>query len=578
MASHRAVEAPSIRSSSFHTGWIRANNDESPWEVVAHTHNNNDDGNTPANIDDGELVIPCTYLDLATHILMQGTTSSGNQQRLKKYPLSKGANFRWNKDLNFHDNLRIPLSNSSSSLDDNSNEGMLVMLDAMASEGVAVALSPQPGFVKGSTVEIQFGAEGNTTTSILRKQQPPQHPNQTVSVPCRVCKEGTWISLWVAVYHGKVYVGVGSQPGQKCLAFLDLTTEDASVHPTTEGGDGTNDPNNNNDSNAIVEDSTMDASNADTNGGEGMATTTTIIKDTSNGDNLLYVGLGNAAQQRRQIKIRHVHVTTVPSFVVQELETTTESTTMDVLMDQQDGADDEALKAYQEHCQKAKARAQKFGIEYKEPSLAAVVPWSQARKLRANPQKGFITGIDVTDPEELAKQEARKSRFGVASPTSTKKRELEDDSADNNNADETGATAEADTAAGDAMNAHNLQESIPEIQAWDNEELVRFQRVDPPVSLWKIPPEDGETTDVVDEFAMETDKPTLVPEKIHIFSIDWAAFKQIRTDDLMVSEITFLSSGNGLVQINLTFTLFSCATNRRTLQSTDRPMSSGCPI
>jgi len=57
--------------------------------------------------------------------------------------------------------------------------------------------------------------------------------------------------------------------------------------------------------------------------------------------------------------------------------------------------------------------------------------------------------------------------------------------------------------------------------------------------LWKNPPEgEGpeagcETTAEKDEFAMEIDKPTLAPERIHIFSIDWSAFKQIRTEDLM---------------------------------------------
>ena len=367
----------------------------------------------------------------------------------------------------------------------------------MASEGVAVALSPQPGFQRGATLEITFGAVGNTKTTILRKSSPVSE----VSVPCRVCQEGTWKSFWVCVWKEKTYAGVGNLPGQKCLAFLEGGDNNSETPKDASNSDGM--------------DAAEEKPEADTAAGGGNATKAS--------SELLYVGLG---KQRRPVKIRNLHVTFVPSFVAQQLENTTESSTMDVLMDQQEDIDDEALKQYQEQCRKAKARAEKFGIEYKEPTLASVVPWSQARKLRANPQKGFITGIDVTDADELAKQEARKARFGADS----KKRDAVDgddgvkveEGADN---DKEGSTEMADT---------SNEESIPIVQAWDNEELVRFQRSDPPPSLWKIPQDTDAESDAVDEFSMETDKPTFVPEKIHIFSIDWSAFKQIRSEDLMV--------------------------------------------
>ena len=371
----------------------------------------------------------------------------------------------------------------------------------MASEGVAVALSPQPGFQRGATLEVTFGAVGNTKTTILRKPLAGSNPSPAssdVSVPCRVCKEGTWKSFWVCVWKGKTYAGVGNLPGQKCLAILEANeaaTKDASNTADTTA-DGMEDA-----------DIKLEADTA-----AGNATSPSNME-------LLYVGMGNAAQQRRPVKIRNLHVTSVPAFVAQQLENTTEATTMEVLMDQQDDIDDEALKEFQEQCRKAKLRAEKFGIDYKEPTLASVVPWSQARKLRANPQKGFITGIDVTDTEELTKQEARKARFGVVS----KKREAEDGDGDD-------AVKQEDT--DDMVDTTPNEVSLPVVQAWDNEELVRFQRSDPPPSLWKIP----QVTDVeaADEFSMETDKPTFVPEKIHIFSIDWSAFKQIRSEDLMV--------------------------------------------
>lgn len=391
-----------------------------------------------------------------------------------------------------------------------------VLNAAMASEGVTVALSPQPGFQKG-LLEITFGALGNTKTTILRKLR---HSHQTVSIPCRVCQEGTWNSFWIGIWKGKAYAGVGNLPGKKSLLFMDL--EDSSGDHNVKNVENVTDTTKPDDPEAGNE--TKDSANA---------TTTTQT------DNFVFVGFGNSAQQRRPIKIRNLHVTPVPSFVAHQLEITTDASTMDVLMDQQDEIDDDALKEYQEQCRKAKARAQKFGTEYKEPSLADVVPWSQARKLRANPQKGFITGIDVTDPEELAKQEARKSRFGISS----KKRELEDHNNDDDDGEKTdlvdaeNTTAEGDAAAGGAFVG---EESIPARQAWDNEELTRFQRCDPPPSLWKVPPEGEAESETADEFAMETDKATLVPEKIHMFSIDWSAFKQIRSEDIMVSQVLLL--------------------------------------
>lgn len=472
---HRQAETTSVHNSTYHTGWIRISPD-SPWQVVAHSADANSEG---------ENVLPCTYLDLATQIHMQ------RGDRLKKYPKS----FRWNKDVNFNESLRLPAEGVAS------KKGILVLFEAMASEGVAVALSPEAGFQRGSTLEIVFGAVGNTKTTILKKGK---ESNSQFSAPCRVCQEGTWNSFWVCLWQGKTYAGVGNSPGEKCLAILK---DEEPKAPNNDNDEGENKDN--------TDESAIQADTEDTN--KTSSTKTAHIR---------YVGIGNAAQQGRPIKIRNVYVTPVPSFVADQLEITTDSSTMDVLMEQQEDIDDEALKEYQDQCRKAKARAEKFGIEYKEPDLAAVVPWSQARKLRANPQKGFITGIDVLNPGELAKQEARKARFGVVN---SKKRSAEDDD-----------KAEVSGEDGDKEAEKEIpQEALPAIQAWDNEELVRFQRVDPPSALWKNPPEGegteagGESTAEKDEFAMETDKPTLAPERIHVFSIDWSAFKQIRTEDLM---------------------------------------------
>lgn len=542
---HRQVETTSIHSSTYHTGWIRVSPD-SPWEIVAHsTHERSGSEDTEGGI------LPATYLDLTCQIHMPG--------QMKPWPKS----FRWNKDIHFHQNLRLPPGHTTA------EKGMLVLFEgkkndekkdarhvihnrwkltcfysflflAMASEGLTVALSPQPAFQRGSTFEITFGAVGNTKTTIVRKFHKEV---SEVSFPCRVCHEGSWSPFWIAVWKGKVYAGTGKQPGHKCLALLNDKEAAAAAADT-----GSN---------------VLDKQG--TESGEP-----TAEKEPQNAaDSSVYVGIGNAAQQRRPLKVRSLQVTLVPSFVAQTLESTNDSSTMDVLMEQQEEIDDEALKEYQEHCRKAKSRAEKFGIEYREPDMASVVPWSQARKLRANPQKGFITGIDITDPDELAKQESRKARFGE----SNKKRELNEDEIKESQGTPVAANPAVDGSTSDAGD-----ESTPLLQAWDNEELVRFQRSDPPSSLWAIRREaETENDDTDDEFAMETDKPTLTPEKIHMFSIDWAAFKQIRTDDIMVRidcrNGNFLKSGC-LPMI----TLSSIFHSRPILQYTDRHMWSGLGI
>lgn len=381
-----------------------------------------------------------------------------------------------------------------------------------------MALSPQPAYQKLSTFEITFGNAGNTKTTIVKKMGKAV---SEVSFPCRVCHEGTWSNFWIAVWKGKIYAGVGNEPGQKCLAFLTDNEDDHTENPA---------PANATTGTATTEQEDKKDGTTTRNGGEEKSQTEDKKRAS---DSVLYIGMGNSAQQRRPVKIRHLHVTPVPSFVAVLLENTNDSSTMDVLMENMEEIDDDALKEYQEQCRRAKARAEKFGIEYKEPDMAAVVPWSQARKLRANPQKGFITGIDITNPDELAKQEVRKARFGELAVTTSKKRNLEgDDKDDDEEVEGTPKTANTQTQEDETSEAITSPTS-----AWDNEQLVRPERKDPPPSLWPIPPpEDIEKED--NEFAMETDKPVLVPEKIHLFSIDWAAFKQIRTEDIMVGALS----------------------------------------
>jgi hypothetical protein len=200
----------------------------------------------------------------------------------------------------------------------------------------------------------------------------------------------------------------------------------------------------------------------------------------------------------------------------------------------------ELLAEYDKECAKAKARAAKFGTEYKQPPPDAFFRWSEARRLRANPERGFATGFDVMSPEEQAKAQRRKERF--AEEDKKRRREMgedveegeEADGGDGNPQDDDNAAEEAQAEAEAAAAAK--RGPLPVEQAWDNEDLVGEHRLDPPEELYAS--EAREDTDEQSnrdkmEGEEEEEKAVPVPEKIHLFGIDWAAFKQIRSDDIM---------------------------------------------
>lgn len=361
-------------------------------------------------------------------------------------------------------------------MDLSAGRGMVVTLEAMARECVAVALSPESDFSLGKTYVVHFGASGNVST-VIRRRLPNGTEAIDVSIPSRVCQERVWVPYWLCLNNsGQLYVGTGKVVGKSCIGKLD----DGLYHQLR---------------------SPIDA--------------------------VKFVGLGNSALGRnaRPLKIRNVCVTTVPDYLSDVLAALPSDLPLVTVQDEDDSnqAEMQALmEEYQKECQKNKARAAKFGIPYKEPSPQAFLQWSKARKLRANPEKGFITGMDVMSPEEIAKQEARKARFGADAIKN--KRKVED-----------GEEEMEEEAEGPMEAMEEEKEPLPIVQAWDNETLVSEQRKDPPGSLWaNPPPADEEREDTGDDFAMESAGPTThVPEKVHIFSIDWVAFKQIRTPDIM---------------------------------------------
>jgi len=292
-------------------------------------------------------------------------------------------------DQHFHDQLRIPLpvrsgSSSSSSTPMSSSSspsrGIVVTLEAMARECIAVALSPRPYFDLGKTYVVHLGAASNLQTVIRRRMA---NPSDTVDVALpspNICSSDKFQSYWIMLQNkGQVSVGVGKIPGKHCVASLD----DSVYHELRSGVDA-----------------------------------------------VKYVGLGNSAlgKRARDVKVRNVRVMSVPdAFVAFGGIPVTAYDAVQARREEQqeegqgkedyenDGIEDALWMEYSKECEKAKKRAEKFGIEYKQPQPDAFFSWSEARRMRANPERGFITGFNIMDEKEQEKQRKRKERFEMDS-------------------------------------------------------------------------------------------------------------------------------------------------------------------
>lgn len=372
---------------------------------------------------------------------------------------------------------------------------------AMARECVAIALSPSPYFDMGKTYVVHLGANGNLST-VFRRRLPSGTEAIDSSYPSRVCTDQRYQPYWVVLQGGKLSAGVGPTPGKRSIGTLD----DMLYNQLRSG---------------------LDA--------------------------VRYVGLGNSALSRnsRDVRIRGVRAFPIPAafggaggIPIEEAEEggfiNVSAGTGGTAQGAAAGMPSEAelLAEYEKECAKAKARAAKFGTEYTQPPPDAFFKWSEARRLRANPERGFATGFDVLSPEERLKAQQRKERF--AEEDRKRRRgmgeDVEEPPALESNPQEDGEMDD-DEAAAAAMDAAAGKGPLPVEQAWDNEDLVGDQRLDPPEELYHATSEQREDADEQDRVKMEGEekgeKPVLVLQKIHVFGIDWAAFKQIRSDDIM---------------------------------------------
>jgi len=294
-------------------------------------------------------------------------------------------------------------------------------------------------------------------------------------------------------------------------------------------------------------------------------------------DAVRYVGLGNSALGRRarDLKVRNVQVMTVPAcFENQIIPLSPYDPSSRGAGGEQNanggdgngsGMKDAALWAeYQKECEKAKKRAIKFKIEYKQPAPDAFFKWSEAKRLRANPERGFVTGIDIMSSEEREKAGKRKERFELEE---RKNRELGviggSDNDDGNNDQNGDSKMDDNDSDNDIANesSRKQRDPLPIEQAWDNIDLVESMRTDPPDTLFSnstVPMNDESNlnngTDNGNDLSEDV---KLVEEKIHLFAIDWAAFKQIRTDDILAYFSVYGPSSHiewlGELSCNVTF-------------------------
>lgn len=397
----------------------------------------------------------------------------------------------------------LPILSNTTSLDFTLHTNSHQNHTAIGRECLAIALSPYHSYDLGKTYVVHFGANGNLQT-VLRR-----HVNFNeavdVSFPSRVCGENNWVPYWIVLQGGKLSAGVGKVPGKNCIGTLDDT-----MYNMLRSG--------------------VDA--------------------------VRYVGIGNSALQRsaRDLRVRNVMVSSIPEHFglggipleecgfVNILEMGYGSGSGGNSMEEGGGGavptEAELLAEYEKERAKAKARAAKFGVEYKEPAPDAFMKWSEARRLRMNPEKGFITGIDTFSMEEKAKADARKERFAK---DERKRKGLDSDEEEIKGED--GEEDMDDDGVDDVAEWEKTKRDPLAIeQAWDNWELVEQFRSDPTDSVVKKESEGGtmatdDAMDKSDEVEQKEDfipkSVTVVPTKIHIFSMDHQCFKQIRTDDLM---------------------------------------------
>jgi hypothetical protein len=439
--------------------------------------------------------------------------------------------------------------------------------------------------------EIVFGANNNTSTTIRRRWSNSNNDHHTmtkenndesdiVNIPSRVCRgfitansnnnnnnECCWTSYWVCLSLSKLYIGLGCSPGKECFGFMEMKMEEDKLVKDDDDNQQQQQP--------IIR-----------YVGIGNNANTTTRTSTSTSKNNTY----NNNSLMMHIEVRNLVVTNVPpclESVLKKLPTSQDDLPIVCLSlastsamreyeneneNENKANDDETLELkrymeeYKTECILRKKRAQKYDTKYNEKPIIEFLPWSKAKRLLLSSSQqqqqqrnnsnidnssnnktstlttgGFVTGdIDFRDPEETAKREARKARFTAAAAANN------DTTADDTNNTTNSSQKNNDKVdiVNDDNNTRSSIEGLPVEQAWDKEDMLRPLRKDPPSYLWEKSSSNTDimttstntiTSSIVDPFTMyKNDKSTTswITDKLHISAIDWAAFKQIRNEDI----------------------------------------------
>jgi hypothetical protein len=508
--------------------------------------------------------------ELIKHGLGEATfvvQSDGVVECVDTIELRPAKSREWKNAVDFHPHLNLapaalPTTTTSSTAGEedvpssspsspDSSSCLYLSFEAKVRECLEVALSPVPKITMAiTTVVVRLGGDGNTATTVslvgrgdYAKKNKQKTPRIYQRVTGRVCRYDSWVKYWFCYDQGRLSFGIGGGPDgepRRTITSLQLPPSPPVVVRSNDIEIQ--------DSESMKEEEEEAASvkeEVDTASAAAVEPAETIKQESNENPtehhqqhqkqqemevdatkppyvSYCAVGFRNVGVEDRQkptpLYLRSIRLSSkIPSDVTDGFSLAAQQQQdvpppppspddMIILghnelasMSVTDQQAVELLLAHQQACIKARARATKFGVPYVEPDLAASLNWSDARRLRANPTRQprtfFATGIDLSAKEEVEKKNQRQERFGV----------------------ETTFLSPNDKKYSSTW--------LPIEQAWDKLELSGTQRLDPPAELWPENPLEN------NPFALEP--ATLVKAKIHIFSMDWAAFKQIRTDDLL---------------------------------------------
>jgi hypothetical protein len=433
---------------------------------------------------------------------------------------------------------------------------MLLTFDAMCSGDLVVCLSPSPDFVLGKSYAAVFGSQGNSL-SILRRRAAPSGlaAPPEVSAACKPCDSRRWVSYWLSL----------SSEGVLSLGVLDPDGGSGAPSPSLAARDAANPfPA----SNCLLQ--FVDKSYAEQRQPED------AVRFVAFGNNQQQPpgaraggGRGGGAAEVPSTRIRNVTLRQLtaaedvlvlkprpPSSGAFQVRTWEEA---QGLSESSSGAarpfSEEMHRAMMEEWEKEmaarSARAEKYGTDYKIPAFESFLKWSEAKYLsRQNGSQGFVTGIDMDDPEEVKKREARFAKFGAmlggspATPAPSSdgsKKRSRDGEEDDASADAEKATAEiggAGTPSADSVQQSSARRGEARVMPVTGAfACPHFQ------NMWRVDPEPTAVFGSEEAGAMDTsvkrgewgmgDVPHLIPEKLHIFSFDFSAFLQMTTADIL---------------------------------------------